>query len=167
MIGRGERESSVRHECWFKQSCQRVSCWEILPIAALWCGNSIWKQGMTCSYHSTTGRLKLMMETENIVFLCVWEEKLVLRTKFYSSNAIATLTLGYVTLSSSACVCFIITAQTTASLEGETQTLFDFTHWNKTDSKANESCVWAHAAYIWDTWGLNFKIFRLRLCFTD
>lgn len=68
MIGRGERESSVRHECWFKQSCQRVSCWEILPIAALWCGNSIWKQGMTCSYHSTTGRLKLMMETENIVF---------------------------------------------------------------------------------------------------
>lgn len=36
----------------------------------------------------------------------------------------------------------MLSEQTTASLEGETQTHFPLNHWNKIDSKANDSCTW-------------------------
>lgn len=53
-----------------------------------------------------------------------------------------TVTLVYWILSLSACVCFMITEQTTASLEGAIETHFPLHRWNKIDSKANESCIW-------------------------
>lgn len=74
MIGRGKQEAAAItrsfHDCWFKQSCQKVLCRGIIYIAELRCSNSIWKWGTTCKYHSitTTKRIKWIMETKNDCF---------------------------------------------------------------------------------------------------
>lgn len=123
----------------------KAICLRNLYIAALWCASSsFWKRGMTSIHHSiTTTKNKNQVDKWNNIAFYVWGRKNMLpRTKIYSSNTLATMTLGYVTLSLSACICFMITEQTTASLEGATQTHFPFDHWNKTDSKASESCIW-------------------------
>lgn len=121
MIGRGKQGDCPHHFSRrlikAKPSCRFVS--RFFTLQRRNAGMALENEAWPGKYHSTTTAkyIKRMSGSSRKLLPKLEGEKL------HSSDTLATWTPGCVTLSSTACVCFMITGQRTASLEAQAQTL--------------------------------------------